>query len=75
MLVTDLNQMEKIVDSRSDLSWSGWDVVRHFGKSSFLDKNASFHNGVWVKKSVYALSEHGWNIPDSLGDVDAKLEK
>jgi len=75
MLVVSLDQMEKIVDSNSQLSWEGWDVVRHFGNSSFTDKSACFKNGKWTKRTVYPLTEKGWDIPNSIGEKNAGLEK
>lgn len=75
MLVTSLEKMESIVESRNDLSWDGWNVVRHFGKSSFMNVNSCFKNGRWVNKTVYPITESGWNIPDSIGEKNAGLEK
>jgi hypothetical protein len=66
--------MEKIVCSNKQLSWDGWDVVRYSGNSSFMDREACFKNGRWIKKTVYSLKENGWDIPNSIGEIDAGLE-
>jgi hypothetical protein len=67
--------MEELVALRKDLSWDGWDVVRTFGKASFFDKDAIYINGTWVKKKVYPITEKGWEVPNSIGDANAKMER
>jgi hypothetical protein len=75
MLINSLGQMEKIVESREDLEWVGWNVVRYFGTSSFLSKDVVFKNGKWTKVKVYPITELGWNVPDSIGGSLAQLER
>jgi len=74
MLISSLDKMESIVDSRDDLEWVGWNVVRYFGQSSFLSKDVVFKNGKWIKTKVYPITELGWDIPDSIGGSLAQLE-
>lgn len=74
MLISSLDQMEKIVESRDDLDWVGWDVVRYFGQSSFLSKDVIFKNGKWIKTKVYPITELGWDIPENIGGSLAQLE-
>jgi hypothetical protein len=70
MIVTDIQEMEKIVNSSNTLSWDGWDVVCHVQKddSEFLS-TGSFNkqNGKWYSRTVYPCSANGWNIPNSVG--------
>lgn len=75
MLISNLDQMEKIVESREDLEWIGWDIIRYFGQSSFLSKDAVFKNGKWVKTKVYPITEQGWDVPDNIGGSFAQLER
>lgn len=75
MLISSLEQMEEIVESRDDLEWVGWDVVRYFGNSSFLSKDAVFKDGRWIKTKIYPITEMGWNVPDSIGGNLAQLER
>lgn len=69
MLVTSLEEMEQIVRSREDLSWDGWDVVKHtYANNAMYAKDGSFINGKWMKKKVFPLTEDGWSIPNSMRD-------
>lgn len=67
MLVNSLLEMEKIVDSREDLDWHGWDVVRYFNNGSIMSKDSVFINNKWLKRKIYPVKEDGWNVPDSFG--------
>lgn len=76
MLVNNLNQMEKIVDSSSQLEWDGWDVVTYTASNSaMLAKDGVYRDGKWYKKKVFPLTENGWNLPDSIGNTDARMER
>lgn len=75
MLVSDLDKMESIVESREDLSWDGWDVVRHtHAPNAMYFKESEFRDGQWFKKKVYPLTEQGWNIPNNIGRVYVQVE-
>lgn len=75
MLVNSLETMEKIVQSRNDLSWNGWDVVRHTSSNNAMySKDAEFLNGKWMKKKVFPVTEQGWHIPNNLGRSYAQVE-
>jgi hypothetical protein len=76
MLVTDLELMEKIVASRKDLEWDGWDVVRYSNHSNAIfHKNGAYRNGKWVKKNIFPLTEDGWHITNTIGKINEQLEK
>jgi hypothetical protein len=71
MLVTNLEDMEKIVDSQKDLSWDGWSVVKYKSNpAAQFNKSGAFLNGRWYSKSIFPLTEKGWSIPNNLGDRD-----
>lgn len=75
MLVTSLEEMEQIVASRSDLEWDGWDIVKYYNSSNaFYSKEGAFHNGEWLKKKVYPLTEEGWHLPNHIGRDHAQVE-
>lgn len=75
MLVTSLEAMESIVDSRNDLAWNGWDVVRYTrSNNAMYSKDGEFRNGRWMKKKVFPITEKGWSIPNNLGRADAQVE-
>lgn len=72
MIISDLNQMEEIVSSRSDLEWNGWDVVKYTENSaSFMSVDGAFRNGKWYKKQVYSVTESGWKVPNNFGRKNA----
>ncbi len=71
MLINDLTKMEKIVASRSDLGWVGWDVVRYKrGNSAQFNKNGVIWKGQWHHASVFLITELGWKIPSSVIDAN-----
>lgn len=68
MLVANLEDMEKIVDSQNNLFWDGWNVVKYRNDpASQFKKSGVFRNGNWYSKSIFPLTETGWSIPNSLG--------
>lgn len=69
MLITDLEQMEEIVNKNNNLSWDGWDVVflaqddyAEFLHEGYFDKQAN----KWYRKTIYSCGSNGWEIPDSV---------
>lgn len=71
MLVSSLNKMERIVGSHPELSWEGWDVVRHKkNPSSQFESSGEFYKGAWHKKIIFPLTKDGWSVPDSIGRSD-----
>lgn len=76
MIVTSLEQMEDIVSSRKDLSWDGWDIIKYTeNKNALYAVDGEFHNGKWMKKKKFPLTENGWDLPTTIGTSNAKLEK
>lgn len=76
MLVTSLETMEKIVNTRNDLSWDGWNVVKHSkDNNAMFHKDGVFRNGSWMKKRVFPITEDGWNIPNNIGRGHGQVEK
>jgi len=67
MLIKSLEQMEKIVNSRQDLLWDGWDVVSlKPTDSGIMSKNTIQINGSWYIQKRFALTENGWEIPSKI---------
>ena len=76
MFITDLNEMEKIVNISRDLEWNGWDVVKYTpANNAMFSKDGVYKNNRWYKKQVFAVTEQGWNIPDSIGKRNAQMER
>ena len=67
MLITDLETMEKIVSSRKDLEWDGWDVLKYQrSDGAFSSVEGVQRNGVWYRCKRFILTETGWDIPTSI---------
>lgn len=67
MLVTSLEQMEKIVKRNKMLYWRGWDVV--FSKphpTAWMKKNGAFVEGLWHSQDIFECGPKGWEIPNKL---------
>jgi hypothetical protein len=76
MLVVDLEHMEKIVMSRDDLEWDGWDVVKYTKNlNAHMSPDGVYKNGQWFKRKVFPVTNSGWSIPNSIGLADAKMER
>ena len=75
MLITSLEEMEKIVRSRGDLEWDGYNVVKYVSSNNALYKiDGAFHDGQWMKTVVFPLTEEGWNLPNYIGREDVQVE-
>lgn len=69
MIIDDIVKMDILVEKNPNLRWDGWNVVQ-----LIQDDYAEFLvNGVydretskWYRKTVYACSEKGWEIPESV---------
>lgn len=71
MLVVSLSEMEKVVQSNKNLFWDGWDVVQYKKSDrSQFEKDGSFFCGKWHKRTVFPVTESGWNIPESIGQTN-----
>ena len=75
MLVTNLDEMEKIVASRDDLRWDGWNIVKYINSNNALySKDGVFVDGKWMTKKVFPITEDGWYLPNSIGRDYAQVE-
>ena len=76
MFITDLNEMEKIVNISRDLEWSGWDVIKYTSaNNAMFSKDGVYKNNRWYKKQVFPITKQGWDIPDSIGKRNAQMER
>jgi hypothetical protein len=76
MLVTDLDHMEKIVSSRNDLEWFGWDVVKYTKHpNAEMSPDGVYKDGTWIKRKIFPVTDKGWFIPKSIGLADAQVER
>lgn len=68
--------MEEIVKYSPELSWEGWDVVRHTkSNGAAYSADGAFVNGHWHKKKVFPITEQGWHVPESIGNRYARMER
>ena len=71
MLVNDLSAMESIVQSNKNLFWDGWDVIQYKKSDrAIFEKDGALFRNQWHKKTVFKITEKGWEIPKSLGVVN-----
>ena len=71
MFITSLSQMEEFVNSRSDLEWDGWDVVRYKkNNNAQFHKNGIYRNGSWYDRTVFPLNNNGWSLPNMMGKIN-----
>lgn len=76
MLVNNLSKMEDIVRSSNDLEWDGWDVVKYTPSyNAMFSKDGAYRDGQWYKKKIFPLTESGWNLPNSIGKINARMER
>ena len=76
MLVNNLDKMESIVNSSSDLEWEGWNVVKYIpNHNAMFSNDGAFRNGSWYKKKTFPITEQGWNLPNSIGKRNVQMER
>ena len=64
MLISSLDQMEKIVGKNKDLMWEGWDVVHFYpSEKAKTSKFGRRINNKWCITKRFELNERGWDIP------------
>jgi len=74
MLITNLEQAEKIVSSFNDLRWVGWNIVsRKETPNGYNNKYGSFLNNKWGIDKIYPLTEKGWHLPSNYGEYRVKF--
>jgi hypothetical protein len=72
MLITSLEYMEKVVESRSDLMWIGWDVAKlRKSETAFYNTDGVLKDGDWYRQTIYPVTEKGWEVPASVGRLNA----
>lgn len=75
MLVVNQDEMEQIIQSREDLEWDGWDVVKYTNSSNAIyASDGVFHQGRWVRKKVFPITPEGWYLPNTIGRIHARVE-
>lgn len=67
MKISDLNEMESIVESHPLLKWDGWNVVcLEQDDMAYMNKDAVFEDDKWHKKTVYKFENDHWYIPKNV---------
>jgi hypothetical protein len=73
MLITSLDQMEKIVSSNKSLKWDGWTVINYtYTPTAWTKTNGAFLDGKWYTANRYEPTESGWDIPAKFVGKDAQ---
>ena len=75
MLIIKEEEMQSIINSRTDLEWDGWNVVKYTNSSNAMyATDGCYHKGVWMKKKVFPLTSDGWYLPNTIGRNHAWME-
>ena len=65
MKITNIKDMEAIVDSNPDMEWDSWTVVIYTNDDGYYTKNGVYRNEKWQTKYTFEMVDYGvWNIPD-----------
>lgn len=76
MNIKSLEQMEKIVNSNSNLSWDGWSVINKYkSEKGRTSKYGVYIEGNWYMTRRFNLNRDGWNIPESFINAQTKMER
>jgi hypothetical protein len=76
MIIDNLETMENIVENSPELHWEGWDVVKYTETyKGMFSANGAYKDGKWYKKRVFPITENGWEIPGSIGQKNAVMER
>jgi hypothetical protein len=68
--------MESIVSKRNDLGWDGWNIVKYTTSSSAIfSADGALKDGAWVKRKIFPITENGWEVPKSIGEPHAAMER
>lgn len=65
MVVTTVEEMEKIVLANKALRWDGWTVVHSYiSDKARTSKYGAFFNGKWQMQKRIEPTSKGWEVPD-----------
>ena len=65
--VKSLDAMERLVQSRHNLIWDGWEVFRiRRHPTAFYYKDGRLINGRWFRTERIKLTREGWIVPGDL---------
>jgi hypothetical protein len=69
MLISNIQDMERIVEEVPHLHWDGWDVI-HIVQDDYAEYlPIGFYNRatkMWYRKEVYRPDKFGWEIPSAV---------
>lgn len=67
VIVSDLDVMERLVQSRHNLIWDGWEVLKtRKHPTAFYYKDGRLINGRWFRTERIRLTREGWIVPGDL---------
>ena len=67
VVVKSLDLMERLVQSRYNLIWDGWEVLRiRKHPTAYYYKDGRLINGRWFRTERIKLTREGWIVPSDL---------
>lgn len=64
MLISSLEQMEKIVSRNKNLRWEGWDVLFSYpSEKARTSKFGARVNDAWHLQRRIPITDQGWHLP------------
>ena len=67
MLISSIENMEKIVSKNKELKWDGWDVVHFYpSEKARTSKFGARVNDKWCMVKRFEITEKGWDIPNKI---------
>ena len=67
VVVKSLDLMERLVQSRYNLIWDGWEVLRiRKHPTAYYYKDGRLINGRWFRTERIKLTREGWIVPGDL---------
>lgn len=68
MIINNLEQMEKIVESNPLLKWNGWNIEYYNdSEDGFTKLNGVYLPGNgWGTRQIFKLTNGCWDIPDNI---------
>jgi|694.fasta_scaffold139132_3 hypothetical protein len=71
MLITSLEEANKIVNQFKDLRWDGWDIISiEKNPDGYMNKNGIFIDGAWAIRKKYIVKRSGWSLPNKYKGVN-----
>lgn len=65
MKITNIDTMDQIVKSNTNMAWDNWTVIVYTDDDGYFTKNGVFKDGQWKTQYRFNMRDYGvWDIPD-----------